>query len=482
MNNQNSTPLFSALKELRDRKITHFDVPGHKRGNGITEFKNYFGDAMLECDVNSMKCLDNLSNPTSVIQQSEKLMAEAFGSDFSFLLVNGTSSGVHAMIMSVCRPGDKIILPRNAHKSAINSLIMSGAIPVYVKPKISEEHGMAMGVTVEDVESAVAKNPDAKAVLLINPTYYGVTSDIKSIIKSAHRHGMAVLLDEAHGAHFNFHDDIPESGIKLGADMAAVSMHKTGGSLTQSSVLLLNEGLIDRNTVKTMLNLSQTTSASYLLMSSLDVARKNLVLNGEGILDDLIKLCEKTRNEINKIPGMTCFGKELIGQSGVADYDVTKLAVNVSEMGMMGFEVYDILVDEYNIQVELGDVYNILAIASVGDTEESLSNLVEALKDISKKYKKEPLKVRSFKNISHTTIISPRQAFYSRKVIVDLDDSVGEISGESVMAYPPGIPIVTPGEKITKEIVQYIKLLKENMTLITDSEDPDVNTLKVLCL
>lgn len=482
MKSQNSTPLFDALKELRERNMTHFDVPGHKRGKGIPEFKEYFGDVMLESDVNSMKCLDNLSNPTSVIKEAEQLLAEAFGADYSFFLINGTSSGVQAMIMSVCKPGDKIILPRNAHKSAINGLILSGAVPVYIKPEISVEHGMAMGITMESVESAIVNNPDSKAIFIINPTYYGVTSDLRDIVKLAHKHGIAVLVDEAHGTHFAFHDSLPDSGMKHGADMSAVSLHKTGGSLTQSSALLLNEGLIDRNTVKTILNLTQTTSASYLLMSSLDVARKNLAINGERILGEIIDLCEEARNEINEIPGMFCFGKELIGSPGVIDYDVTKLAVNVSGIGLTGFEVYDILRDEYNLQAELGDVYNVLAIVSLGDSRESLLNLVEALRSISEKYTREPIRIESFKNLEQSIIISPRNAFFSGKRIVDLDESVGEISGESIMAYPPGIPIVTPGEKITEEIVRYIKLLKSNMTLITDSEDPDVNTIKVLSL
>lgn len=482
MNNQNKTPLFDALKELRDRNMTHFDVPGHKKGKGITQLVDYFGTAMLECDVNSMLCLDNLSKPTSVIKDAEKLLAKAFESENSFFLVNGTSSGVQAMILSACNPGDKIILPRNVHKSAVNALILSGAVPIYIKPEISIEHGMAMGITIDSLKEAISNNPDAKAVFIINPTYYGITSELKEIINISHLNNMAVLVDEAHGTHFYFSKKLPDSAMALGADMSAVSLHKTGGSLTQSSALLLNEGIIKKNTVKTILNLFQTTSASYLLMSSLDVARQNLAINGESILNEVIIISENARSLINEIPGMKCFGKELIGQPSVYNYDVTKIAVNVSGIGLTGFQVYDILRDEYNIQIELGDVYNILAIVSLGDCEKSLNNLVEALRDISKNCKKEILNIEHYKSMDHFVILSPRKAFYAKKITVKLENSIGKISGESIMAYPPGIPVVTPGEKITKEIIEYIKLLKSNRTLITDSEDPNVDTIRVLDL
>ncbi|MCY6355218.1 aminotransferase class I/II-fold pyridoxal phosphate-dependent enzyme [Clostridium sp. ZS2-4] len=478
--NQNRTPLFDALKEYNEKNVIPFDVPGHKHGKGLPEFAEYVGDKVLEVDVNSMKCLDNISNPISVIKDAEELMADAYCADHAFFLVNGTSSGVQAMIMSVCRPGDKIILPRNAHKSAINGLILSGAIPVYVQPETNDELGIAMGVSVENVEKAIAENPDVRAVFLINPTYYGATSDLKKIIKTAHKHGMAVLVDEAHGAHFRFHDELPKGAMELGADMAAVSLHKTGGSLTQSSVLLLNEGFIDKNTVKTTLNLTQTTSASYLLMSSLDVARKMLVMEGEERFSRILKLTRAAREEINQIKGLYAFGKELIEEQGVYNFDETKLGVCVKGLGITGFQAYDILRDKYNIQVELGDVFNILAIISVGDTEDSIKALVDALRDISIKYRGSEVNFDKVALENPKVIVSPRDAFYARKKIVKLDKSEGEISGESIMAYPPGIPIITPGERISRDIIEYIKFLKNQHSMLTDTEDPYVENIKVL--
>lgn len=480
---QDKTPLFTALKEYHNQKVIPFDVPGHKHGVGLGEFTDFVGSTVMEIDVNSMKCLDNVCNPIGVIKEAEELAAHAYGADRAYFLVNGTTSGVQAMIMSACEPGDKIILPRNAHKSAVSALILSGAIPIYIQPEIDTRLGIAMGITIEAVENAIGRHPDAKAVFLINPTYYGATSDIKKIVRLAHRNAMAVLVDEAHGAHLNFHDDFPMSAMEAGADMSAVSTHKTGGSLTQSSLLLLREGIIDPFVVRKNLSLMQTTSASYLLMSSIDVARRQLAVNGKELLEGVLKITRETRDKINKIDGLYAFGNELVGNPGVYGFDESKFGVSVKDIGLTGFEVYDILRDKYNIQVELADYYNVLAIISLGDRGEALDALVAALEDIAKNYKKdEEIKVvKSFLK-NPDIIVSPRDAFYSSKNIVKLEESEGEISGESIMAYPPGIPIVTPGERISKEIIEHILLLKEEESLLQGTEDPYVEHIRVLGL
>lgn len=478
---QNRTPLFTALKNYNAIGVLPFDVPGHKRGNGNPELAEFFGKKVLEVDVNSMKELDNIGNPIGVIKEAEELLAKAYSAEHGFFLINGTTGGVQAMIMSACNPGDKIIIPRNAHKSAINGLILSGAIPVYIQPETSKKLGIAMGVTFESIKKAIDENEGVKAIFLINPTYYGAVSEIKKIIDYAHKKKICVLVDEAHGAHFKFHSEFPYEAMEIGADMAAVSLHKTGGSLTQSSALLLNEGLIDRFKVKTVLNLTQTTSASYLLMSSIDVARKNMAVNGEQIFTDILFHLRNARNEINKIDGLYAFGKELIGTPGVFDFDESKLGVNVSGLGLTGFEVYDILREEYRIQVELADVLNILAVVSIGDSKKSLAMLVDALKDISRRYKKDqPLKYEGIILQNPDIIVSPRNAFYARKKRVLIEESAGQISGESIMIYPPGIPIITPGERITKEIIDYIKFLKKQQSMITDIEDSKIEYIKVL--
>ncbi|AKL93616.1 arginine decarboxylase SpeA [Clostridium aceticum] len=479
--NQNQTPLFTGLRDYHRRNVIPFDVPGHKHGKGLKEFTEYVGNTIMEIDVNSMKCLDNICNPIGVIKQAEELAAEAFRADHAFFLVNGTTSGIQTMIMSACRPGEKIILPRNAHKSVLSGIILSGAIPIYIQPQVNERLGIAMGVTIGDLEKTIARHPDAKAVMVMNPNYYGAISNLKEIIRLARQHGLAVLVDEAHGAHLRFHEDLPLSAMEAGADMSAVSTHKTGGSLTQSSLLLMKEGIIRPCVVKKNLNLTQTTSASYLLMASIDVARKQLAVQGEEMLENILILAKEARGKINEIEGLYAFGDELIGTPGVYDFDETKLGIFVADLGLTGFEVYDLLRDQYNIQVELADYYNILAILSLGDSTSQIDALVAALKDIAENYRKDKvIKIKTNVLRNPEIIVSPRDAYYSNTKIVRLEEAAGEISGESIMAYPPGIPIIALGERITEELIEYVFMLKKEGSLLQGTDDPYVNFVKVL--
>ena len=282
MLSQERAPIYEALKEYRAKRIVPFDVPGHKMGRGNPELTEFLGRECMTVDVNSSKPLDNLCHPVSVIKEAEQIAAEAFGAKNAFFIVNGTTAAVQAMALAVAKRGEKIIMPRNVHRSAINALILGGAVPVYVNPGVNKELGIPLGMTVEDVEKAILENPDAKAVFVNNPTYYGVCSDIKKIADLAHAHGMYLLADEAHGTHFYFGDNMPLAGMKAGADFAAVSMHNSGGSLTQSSFLLTAD-TVNEGYVRQIINLMQTTSGSYLLMSSLDISRRNLALHGREI-------------------------------------------------------------------------------------------------------------------------------------------------------------------------------------------------------
>jgi arginine decarboxylase len=477
---QYKTPLFDAVKNYVDQDVIPFHVPGHKKGSGIPEFRDYVGERTLQMDVNGMEDLDFANNPTKVIFESEKLLAKAFGAQTAHFLVNGTSSGVQAMIMSACQPGDKIIIPRNAHRSTIGAIIISGAVPVYVQPEVDERLGIAMGVTEEALKKTIKEHPHAKALFIINPTYYGVTSDLKSLVRIAHSHDMAVLVDEAHGAHMSFHDDFPLTAMEVGADMSAASTHKTAGSMTQSAVLLLRGNIITPERVKEVLSLSFTTSASYLLMCSIDVARKQLATRGRDIYEEILEMVRTARDQINQIEGLYAFGKDLIGNPGCHDFDETKLGVCVKGLGYTGYEMEYKLRSEYNIQIEMADMNNILAITGVGDNEKHLNALVEALKDIASK-----TTVKLYdENIpiphSPPMIVSPRDAFFSPKKYVALEEAVGEISGEMVMSYPPGIPLLCMGERITSEVVEYIKLLKKQKCQLQGTADPSVNHIRVL--
>ena len=449
---QTRAPIYEALEKFREMRVVPFDVPGHKHGKGNPELTAFLGEKCVGVDVNSMKPLDNLCHPVSVIREAEILAADAFGASHAFLMVGGTTSSVQSMVLSCCKQGDKIILPRNVHRSVINSLVLCGAIPVYVNPDVDRRLGISLGMSRDQVKKAIEENPDAVAVLVNNPTYYGICSDIRAIVKMAHDAGMLCLADEAHGTHFYFGESMPISAMRAGADMSAVSMHKSSGSLTQSSLLLIGENVSERH-VRQIINLTQTTSGSYLLMSSLDISRRNLALRGKEVFRKVIEMAEYAREEVNAIGGYYAYGREMINGDSIFDFDPTKLSVHTRDIGLAGIEVYDILRDEYDIQIEFGDIGNILAYLSIGDRMQELERLVSALAEIRRRYKKDPAGLLSQEYIEPEVVCSPQSAFYSNKKSLPLKDSVGHVCSEFVMCYPPGIPILAPGERITSGIL-----------------------------
>lgn len=476
---QNQAPIYEALVKLRKKRIVPFDVPGHKRGRGNPELVELLGEKCVGIDVNSMKPLDNLGHPISIIRDAEELAADAFGATHAFLMIGGTTSSVQTMILSTCKAGDKIILPRNVHKSAINALVLCGAIPIYIEMSVDPKIGIALGLENDRVAQVIKDHPDAKAILINNPTYYGICSDLKGLTEMAHEAGMMVLVDEAHGAHLHFTDKLPISAMDAGADMAAVSMHKSGGSLTQSSLLLIGEQM-NPEYVRQIINLTQSTSASYLLMASLDISRRNLALRGKESFEKVIELSEYARREINAIGGYYAYSKELIDGVSVCDFDVTKLSVYTQGIGLTGIEVYDLLRDEYDIQIEFGDIGNILAYISIGDRIQDIERLVGALADIKRLYSRDGKDLIAGEYIQPELVLSPQEAFYSERKSLTLDESVGQVCGEFVMCYPPGIPILAPGERITREIVDYIQFAKERGCSLQGTEDPEVNHINVI--
>ena len=427
--NQSRAPIYEALEEFRSNRIVPFDVPGHKRGRGNPELVRLLGQQCVGIDVNSMKPLDNLCHPVSVICEAEELAAEAFGAAYAFLMVGGTTSSVQSMVLSACKKGDKIILPRNVHRSVINALVLNGAIPIYVNPEMDSKLGIALGMKVSQVEKTVRENPDAVAVLVNNPTYYGICSDLSSIVRLAHAHGMKVLADEAHGTHFYFGDDLPISAMEAGADMSSVSMHKTGGSLTQSSVLL-TKNTVNPDYVRQVINLTQTTSASYLLLSSLDIARRNLYRNGREIYAKAKELATYARGEINQIGGYYAFGRELINRRDIYDFDPIKLSIHTKDIGLAGIEVYDLLRDEYGIQIEFGDIGNILAIVSGGERRIEIERLIAALSEIKRNHQQSTKGMFDHEYINPQVIMPPQKAFYADTESVKLAESENRICSE----------------------------------------------------
>ncbi|GAB5084390.1 aminotransferase class I/II-fold pyridoxal phosphate-dependent enzyme [Ruminococcus sp. 25CYCFAH16] len=476
---QSEAPVLEAMKQHLQNRVVPFDVPGHKGGRGTRELTDFLGLSCLKADVNSMKPLDNLCHPVSVIKNAQELAAEAFGAENAFFVVNGTTGSVQAMIMAACKAGEKIIMPRNVHRSAINALVVNGAIPVYVNPGTNKRLGIPLGMSVENVRKAIRENPDAKAVLINNPTYYGVCSDLREIVKLAHENGMLALVDEAHGTHFYFGENMPVSGMAAGADMAAVSMHKTGGSLTQSSLLLCGKN-VSAGYIRQIINLTQTTSGSYLLIVSLDIARKNLALNGREIFRKTVQYAEYARSEINKLGGYYAFGSELCGSDSFFSFDPTKLSIHTRDIGLAGIEVYDILRDEYNIQIEFGDIGNVLAIISAGDRALEIERLISSLYEIKRLYSKDKAGMFDHEYIDPQVIMPPQSAFYGDKKSVPITESGGYICGEFVMCYPPGIPILAPGEKITGDIINYILYAKEKGCMMTGTQDINIENINVV--
>lgn len=473
--NQFATPLADALRKQAAADYVPFDVPGHKGRHPL--LSEFFGERLLALDKNSRESIDYLCQPRGVISDAQKLAAEAFGAAYAHFMIGGTTSSVQAMVMSACAPGEKIILPRNVHYSVINAVILAGAVPIYIDPCVHPNIGISLGMRLESIRECIDQNPDAKAILVNNPTYYGVCSDIKSIVSLAHRHNIRVLADEAHGTHFYFGDGLPAAAMHCGADMAAVSLHKTGGSLTQSSVLLSN-GSIDNGHVTNIINLTRSTSASYLLLASMDLARCYLATEGREVLNRNLEAVCSARRQINSISGLYAFEKECIDGDSVFDFDLMKLAINTFGLGLAGIEVYTLLRDVYGVQLEFGDTGNVLALSTLGDTSEDYCRLVTALSDLQKKYGKDTLGSFSYEYISPTPVISPRDAFYSPKKTVPISECENLVCANSVMLYPPGIPILAPGELITRRIIEHIIYATQKGCSVTGlSEDGCVDVV-----
>ncbi len=476
---QSSAPLAEALNAQRINRLAHFDVPAHKGGRMNPELPAYFGKLCMELDVNSMKPLDNLGHPVSVIKDAQRLAAELFGADDAFFMVNGTTSAVQTMIWAATNRGDEIILPRNVHRSAINALVVNGAVPVYINPGRDRRLGIPLGMSVADVKKAIAQHPGAKAILVNNPTYYGICSNLVEIVRLAHAAGMLVLADEAHGTHFYFHEELPVSAMAAGADMAAASIHKTGGSLTQSSVLLTRRP-VNPDYVRQVITLTQSTSANYLLLSSLDLARRYLWRRGRDVYQKTMEFADYARGEINELGGYYAFGPELVDGDAAFAFDRTKLSVHTRDIGLAGIEVYDHLRDDYGIQIEFGDIGNLLAILSAGDRVMDVERLISALAEVKRLHERNPAGLFDHEYIDPDVAMTPQDAFYSRKRRVAMADSVGLVAGEFVMSYPPGIPIVAPGERITPDILEHILFAKEKGCFMTGTEDMNLDFLQVV--
>jgi arginine decarboxylase len=483
MNSQDKTPLFTALRQHADKNPLQFHIPGHKKGMGMeNDFKQFIGKKALSIDLINIAPLDDLHQPIGVIEEAQKLAAAAFGADYTYFSVQGTSTAIMTMIMSVCSPGDKIIVPRNVHKSVMSAIIFAGAKPVFVAPARDKNLGIDHGITTRTIQKALQRHKDVKAVLVINPTYFGVCAHLKEIVDLVHSYQIPVLVDEAHGAFIHFHDQLPMSAMQAGADMAATSVHKLGGSMTQSSILNVRTGFVNPQRIQTIISMLTTTSTSYLLLSSLDTARKQLALHGQELATKTIELANWTREQINAIDGLYCFGDEILGEEATYAMDPTKITIHVRKLGITGYEVENWLRDNYAIEVELSDMYNILCLITPGDQLETVTTLIQALKQLSDEHhdilpeQQLVVKIPEIPQLS----LSPRDAFYGDTELIPFTESAGRIIAEFIYVYPPGIPILLPGEVISQENINYI-LDHVNIGLpVKGPEDRSIQNIKVI--
>ncbi len=516
--NQNQTPLLDALISNAKRPHAPFYTPGHKLGKGISpKLASAFGKAVFTADLTELTQLDCLFAPDGVIQQAQQLAAEAFGASQTWFLVNGSTCAIEAAILATCGDRDKIILPRNVHSSVISGLILSGAIPIFINPEYDATLDIAHSITPQSLEKTLQKHPDAKAVMMVYPTYYGVCGDIKAIAKLTHEYNIPLLVDEAHGAHFAFHPELPISALNAGADLTVQSTHKTLGAMTQASMLHVQGERININRVNKALQLTQSTSPSYILLASLDAARQQIALHGEELLTHTLQLANEARKQISQIPGLSVLNFSLSPPPGCATcyksgnppnavayhlplspsspsspslLDKTRLTVNVSELGITGFEAEEILDEKLNVTPEFASLQHLTFIISLGNTAADIEQLVKAFTTLAK-YSKPFLAVEKglesrILSIYHNqeaepgNQVSPRQAFFAATETLPIEETINRTCAEIVCPYPPGIPVLMPGETITSAVVEYLQNIQKMGGFISNCADTSLRTLKVV--
>lgn len=480
---QRSTPYVEAVSKYVNEKRTPFHMPGHKQGKGMNPIlKKIWGDSIFQYDLTEVDGLDYLNAPEGVLRKAEHLAEQAYNVLHTFFLINGSTVGNQATILASVYEGDEIIIPRNAHQSTFSGLILSGAKPIYVRPTLHSKSGMYPVVGLQAITDATKKHPKVKTIHITSPTHCGFTSDTKAIGEIAYKHNLIFLVDEAHGSHFVFHPELPPSAVTSYADVVVQSTHKTIGSLTQTSFLhLVRDTHLSVEQLQSLLRILQSSSPSTLFTMSLDAARQQMAINGRELLSETLDLARYARQQIKTIPGFFSYGKEVIGTDDIAAIDETKLLIDVSQSGYTGTELEKILGRKYKIEIEMSDQKNILCFVTIGDSQKSIEILIHALRSLAKK-RKEIKKVNNYMEMPPIPQLSltPRQAYFAEKKHKRLSSSVGEICGEFIIPFPPDIPIIAPGEVITKEIVSYVQYLQKSKVLIIGPKDISLEYIEVI--
>jgi arginine decarboxylase len=483
---QAAMPLVAALQQCADRDDAPFYTPGHKRGRSIaTGLKAAWGDRVFRADLPELPGLDNLFAPEAAIQAAQELAAQAFGADRTWFLVNGSTCGVVAAMLATCAAGDKIILPRNCHQSAITGLILSGAQPIFVQPEYDPLRDLAHGVQPETIALALSQHPDAKAVLLLYPTYYGTCSDLVTIAQQVHEHGIPLLVDEAHGAHFGFHPGLPTAALAAGADLAVQSTHKTLSALTQAAMLHLQGPRVSPLRVSGALQLLQSTSPNYLLLASLDAARQQMALEGTQRLEQVLQLAEQARSQIQQIPDLSLLNPEDAFSSGFYALDLTRLTVSVAGLGIDGFAADEWLRDRCAVVAELPTWQHLTFILSIGNIAQDVERLVAALRQLPRGSGTPTCSILPSPDSANSPVLtppplSPRQAFFAAVETRAIAQAVNEISAELICPYPPGIPVLMPGERVTAAAIARLRQVQAAGGVISGATDPSLNTLRIV--
>lgn len=484
---QERAPIIEALNSYAG--VTRFHMPGHRGGAGTDPMLiSLLGAKAFSNDVTGVLGMDDLQEPHGCIQEAEELAAQAFGADKTFLSVNGTSCAIQTMVLAALNEGDTLIIPRNVHKSILSAIILSGARPAFVLPAYDPYLGFAAGVEEQSIRRCLLENPCAKAALLVNPTYYGTAVDLTPIADRLHEAGVILLVDEAHGPHFRFHPRLPRPALDAGADAVAQGAHKILCALTQASFLHVKGNRIDPARLKASFQFLTTTSPSYLLLASLDAARRHMALYGHGLIDCAINLSGHLRDSVNDIPGLYSFGEESIGRPGFEALDPTKVTITVRELGITGYQAEKFLRYRCGIQVEMSDLYNVLAIVSFGNTSDDISKLLEGLKSLVATVAAGgiPKDLLAAQELIPDLPPVPDMALLPSKAVeapyerIPLEDTRDRVSAEVVTCYPPGIPILYPGEVIARETVAYLNIVKDLAFGVSGPEDRSLRTLRVV--
>ncbi len=481
---QTRAPFFESLVSTRHRDLLSFHMPGHKfNPDLLPELTDFFGEGVVTGDLNeAIPTIDYLHAATGPLAQAQQLAAAAVGADHTFFLVNGSTIGNQAMFMSAAQDGQKVIVSRAAHRSAYAGLILSGTMPVYVAPRYHPQVGFPLAVDVSAVQEKLDEHPDAVAVHVTSPNYYGYLSDVESLAELTHARGVPLLVDEAHGAHLPFHPDLPRSAVKHGADAVVQSPHKTLGALTQAAWLHLTGERISVTKLQYLVALLQSSSPSVLFTGSLDVARRQAVLHGRALLEQALQLAHQARAAIRQIPGLWCYGEELIGEYGIAAHDPTKLVIRATDTGLTGQELAAELWLRSNISVEFADPWQVICSITLADTAPKVDRLVSTLRDIAQdRHETDPAgRAELAPPPLPQLALNPRQAIFRPARRVPLIAARGEVCAEQVIPYPPGIPLLMPGEAISAEMIDYVQYLQQQRIKIVGPEDLQLNTVRVI--